>query len=116
MKAQKENSKSDCRVLAILGSNGSGTDYNKFSLEKWNESKRILLKIVKENSFEEIISGGSTFIEHLAVQMFNKGLVKKLHLELPCSFNKKEIKFEDKEDFDTSNKINYYHEIFSQKF
>jgi len=112
----KEQVVEEKKILAIIGSAGRNEDFNHYTIEKWNESKRILLKVVQDNKFKTIISGGAAHVDHLSVQMFNKGLVDKLYLELPCNFDEKKVQYYDEQDYNTMNVTNYHHETFSQKF
>jgi hypothetical protein len=75
------------RVLAIVGTAGRGSDASRLTLPVWNDMKRTVYRFVKERGYTDVISGGSAYSDHLAVGLFNAGIVTSLILALPCEFD-----------------------------
>lgn len=103
--------------LAIIGTAGRKEDADLLNKEKWDDMKRAVYDFVKKYKIDHVISGGAAYADHLAVGLFNAGIVKKLELALPCKFDTKKVQFHDTGvvDWKTNpgNTSNYYHLRFS---
>lgn len=104
----------DNPILAIIGTAGRGDDGAKLHIDKWNDTKRVVLKLIEDYGITSLISGGAAFADHLAVQAFlsPKVHVNKLTLCLPCEFNLSKGKFQEnpKDQKDCGRISNWYHE------
>src|SRR4051812_33419067 len=106
--------------FGIIGSAGRKEDGDKFNRENYIEASRIILSLIQEHpKVDTLVSGGSAFIDHLAIRYFNRGLFKNLILHAPAEWDYKKTKFNDSGKFDwrtnPGGTINYYHQKFSQK-
>ena len=107
--------------LAIIGSAGRKDDADKLTLSVWNDMKRAIYRFVTEHEIKDVISGGASFADHLAVGLFNAGFIDTLTLALPCEFDWNAGQFLDtgyrgKESWKTNPGAtsNYYHQQFSR--
>lgn len=105
-------------TLAIIGSAGRRIDASRITLPLWNDMKRLIALFVKKHDFTSVISGGAAVADHLAVGLFNAGLVSSLTLALPCPFDLGRSCFQDdgSRDWKTNpgGTSNYYHRQFSR--
>lgn len=80
--------------------------------------KRVAATFIKEHEVETVVSGGAAWADHLAVGLYNAGLVPNLILFLPCSFFMGECRFLDTGMGNARNNpgfvANYYHRNFSK--
>lgn len=60
-----------------------------------------------------LISGGSSWADHIAIELFNAGLVHSLVLHLPCEF--KDCIFDDPRQVMVASTMNTIHTEFSQR-
>lgn len=103
--------------LAIIGTAGRKEDNTKINTELYNNMKDIIYKFVKERpQIDSMISGGAAVADHLAVLLYNKDVIKKLTLCLPCKFDMANCQFEDNKNSDwflnPGKTVNYYHNLF----
>jgi hypothetical protein len=111
------------KTIAVIGTAGRYEDGDKLSIQKYEEMNSIVEKLAaklqKESNSVVLVSGGAAWADHVAVNVFNKGLASKLRLHLPCAFDASVPEFEDAgvEDWMTNpGRIsNLYHRKFSQK-
>lgn len=100
------------KTLGIIGTAGRKDDCDKLTNKLWNDVKKLVLKFVNQVNPDCLISGGAAFSDHLAVQLFNKGIVKKLTLYLPTGFD---VEWNCFADDKTGGIANYYHSKFLKK-
>jgi len=87
---------------AIIGTAGRNEDGDKLTLEHYN----FMYKMAKKRVGKTVISGGSAWVDHVAVRLFNRGHCEKLILYLPFQFKKGKF---------TDNYLNSLHKKFSDK-
>ena len=68
-------------------------------------------------NIDHLVSGGAAWADHIAVELYLKGLAPNLTLYLPCSFENGKYKDTGVFDFKTNpgGTLNYYHSLFSKK-
>lgn len=95
--------------VGIIGSSGNKTP---FKMNQHNYNK--MLNYAKRNISKDdtIISGGSSFSDHVAVDLFLQGHAQKLHLYLPCKWIETRCSFDDTSEGQTLNRL---HTVFSKK-
>ena len=103
--------------LAIIGTAGRKEDNTKITVELYNNMKNIIYSFIKERpQIDALISGGAAVADHLAVLLYNKDIIKKLTLCLPCKFDMDACQFEDNKNPDwflnPGKTVNYYHRMF----
>ena len=98
-------------MLAIIGTAGRGSDGKRLTPELWNKAKRLVLNFIQEHRTSELVSGGAAWADHMAVELFNKKLVKNLVLALPCPFDRKVPCFVEDGPKSCGATANYYHHL-----
>lgn len=110
--------------IAIIGSAGRKEDADKFNLKKYikmQEAVEFLIQKYITTEKHELVSGGAAGADQIAISLYYKsftlGTKVSLTLHLPCNFNLKEEKFNEKNGdyFFPGNIANYYHKKFSEK-
>lgn len=99
--------------VAVIGTAGRGSDFDRLSPFDFgrmcNTVRGILNDITKE---PYLVSGGAAWADHVAVNLYNLGIVNYLDLHLPAKWDYTEGWFEQTAAGITSNK---YHQRFSAK-
>ncbi len=72
--------------LAIIGTAGRGDDAKALTVAHWRMMVCIGQTVVTMLECDHLVSGGSAVADHVAVQLFLDGAVKRLTLHLPTSF------------------------------
>jgi hypothetical protein len=101
-------------MLAIIGTAGRGEDIKKLTPDLWKRAKRLIYDFIVKDQTESLISGGAAWADHLAVQLYNKNLVRYLVLALPCKFDMENCQFVEEGFRSCGNTANYYHKKFSK--
>lgn len=104
-------------TVSIIGTAGRG-DYGKMMTSalytKMIEKSKAILDEWKIGQIS-LVSGGAAWSDHVAVQLFLEGYVKKLTLHLPCEFKDGKY-FETWDNWQNPGKsANTYHTRFSDK-
>jgi hypothetical protein len=105
--------------LAIIGTSGrTDLDFNKLDEAHLNWAKSNVYSYIKTNmktkpSKVTLISGGSSWIDHVAVQLFLTGEFAGLELYLPADFDFPLKKY-DKSSYE-GRRLNELHQKFSSK-
>lgn len=112
----------DTKRVAIIGSAGRGPDSKRMSKELYScMVERALRTILDEWQLEPrnvvLVSGGSSFSDHVAVSLYHQySDFKGIALYLPCGFDKGQFKDTGQRDWRTNpgNYLNYLHKQFSR--
>lgn len=108
----------EAMTLAIIGTAGRKEDAAKLTLDVWDDMKRCVYAFITERGVKDVISGGAGGADHLAVGLFNAGLVDTLTLALPCAFDWHAGQFVDTGVRDwrenPGQTCNFYHRQFSR--
>lgn len=102
-------------MLAIIGTAGRGSDGQNLTPAVWNRAKRLVLDFIQKYKTTELISGGAAWADHMAVELFNKKLVERLVLALPCPFDVIQKEFIEQGAKSCGATANYYHHLQSRK-
>lgn len=106
-------------TLAIIGTAGRKDDAPKLTKEKYFAAMKVAKSVMESVNADTLVSGGAAFIDHIAVRLFNAGLVKNLTLHIPCKWDKKNKRYKDTGEFNSTTNpggtANYYHKKFSEK-
>lgn len=98
-------------TLGIIGTAGRGPDGKRLPA-LWNVMSCVAQSLVVATGAESLVSGGAAWADHLAVRLFNAGLVKDLTLHLPASFLHH---FDEGPGrYDCGHTANHYHRLFTQ--
>ena len=102
-------------TLAIVGSAArTQSEAALLTLAKWNAMKRLVFRFVKDREITSVISGASAWTDHLAVGLYNAGIVTELTLALPCTFGWEQARFVDgHEPLRPAVRLNELHTAFS---
>jgi hypothetical protein len=89
--------------LAIIGSAGRGK-VARYTQEHWLDMHQHVRTLILRWQPTELISGGSSFADHLAVHLSNNQSEFPLTLYLPCNFDYAQCKFADAEYLSTAHR------------
>jgi hypothetical protein len=73
--------------LAIIGTAGRGDDAKALTAAHWRMMTCVAQTVVTVLECDHLVSGGSAWADHVAVQLFLDGAVKRLTLHLPCGWH-----------------------------
>lgn len=107
-------------TLSIVGSAFRNDDYDKLTIEMYNEMYRVADKLIdyinsKSNvPINTLISGGAAGSDSIAVRLYLNNRIPHLKLYLPCEYE--DGKFSDDDIFNRiSDTITHYHNQFEKE-
>jgi len=99
--------------LAIIGTSGRNETLNPTHYEHmWDKAKEYIQSTFPNQTNLHVISGGSSWADHIAVRLYNEGVVDKLILYIPSTFRTEEELFNDNYD---GKRLNQLHKLFSDE-
>ncbi len=102
--------------VSIIGTAGRDKNIKKLNINLYKKMINIADKIIKEefklNTKDVcLVSGGASWSDHVAIELFKTGLYSNIELHLPAKFTNDKYDLYSKEGL-YSNKL---HEVFSEK-
>jgi len=97
--------------VGIIGSSKGNNSLHKINQHNYKKMQSIAKSNV--NSDDTLVSGGSSFSDHIAVSLFLQGYVQKLVLYLPCKWVEATCHFDNTTK--EGQKLNQLHDDFSKK-
>lgn len=81
--------------IAIIGSAGRDKDAAKFTRDMFEKMVEHVQQLISREEAKEIclVSGGSSWSDHVAVALFLRGKVQRLEIHLPCGFDANKRQF-----------------------
>ena len=107
--------------LAVIGSAGRGQDYDNLNLVKYNEMYRIadtMIDYINSKSnikLSTCYSGGSAWVDSIAVRLYLNNRIPNLKLYLPCDYEDGKFVDNYSETSYISETINWYHSQFEKE-
>lgn len=99
--------------VAVIGTAGRGEDFNRlhpFDFGRMCGTVNDILHGITKEPY--LVSGGAAWADHVAVNLFNLGIVEYLDLNLPAKWDYANCSYESSDAGFISNK---YHQRFSNK-
>ncbi len=102
-------------TLGIIGTAGRSADASRLTKSHWRMMCCIGQTICVTNRVDHLVSGGSAYADHVAVQLYLDGVVKHLSLYLPAAFQVGEEAVGGVTSFEHNvigNRLNDLHDAF----
>lgn len=114
---EKDTTMTTVGIIGFSGRNGD-LDRAKLTPQLYNKMCDLSAYIIKTEfkvNLDDItvISGGSSISDHIAVVLFNQGIIKQLKLCLPCEFDCKRMCFDESKE--CGRTLNGLHREFSSR-
>lgn len=104
--------------IAVIGTAGRGEDFDRLSPHDFGSMCTMVHTCIHNITKEPyLVSGGAAWADHIAVNLYNLGIVDYLDLHLPAKWDYATGKYEDvQREINHPGRIsNYHHQRFSNK-